>query len=520
MPNRHGLARELDVSPGSPVIFDLEEETTPDQMCALATGDTISYVVRLPERVARYRASRFDRSGQKDTTGVFGPGRRTNVKKLTEVSSITLNPDVESILMPAGGRDTAIVVNSNVPFRASTETSWLNVAGTNQSSYPAGSGIAVTISYGGTIPYVGPDLRIGTVRLESLSSDPADSPIIQEINVIQYIDTIRAEFELTLEPDVVCRPDTDVRLNFTWSGIAEFHDVFEVFVDGVSVDDYILSPSVTTDYTITVSPRDFNDEKSEVITIVVDAPSATIEVEDSITCAGEQDGALTVHPVGGMPSYEVLWSTNSTDSVITDLGAGTFTVTITDTRGCTTLDTFTLQEPDPLILADTLIVGSPDDTSGGSITLEITGGIEPYTFNWYLDDSLFQTSVDPVLSDLPHTANYSVTVTDVNGCVLEIGPITIPRISTVSTLHVTGVSSFEVFPSPASNLLNYRYALRHAEETTLSLWTLNGQLLQNVKHQASTANSGVMMIQALPAGTYFLKLLTPKGAIIKRFVKI
>jgi hypothetical protein len=49
---------------------------------------------------------------------------------------------------------------------------------------------------------------------------------------------------------------------------------------------------------------------------------------------GAQDGAVTVHASSGYPPYTYLWSNGGTDSTITNVGFGNYTVTVTDSTGC------------------------------------------------------------------------------------------------------------------------------------------------------------------------------------------
>jgi hypothetical protein len=54
---------------------------------------------------------------------------------------------------------------------------------------------------------------------------------------------------------------------------------------------------------------------------------------DSATSPGTQNASVAVSVTGGT-DYNILWSTGSTDSAVTGLSDGTYTVTVTDSSGC------------------------------------------------------------------------------------------------------------------------------------------------------------------------------------------
>jgi len=50
---------------------------------------------------------------------------------------------------------------------------------------------------------------------------------------------------------------------------------------------------------------------------------------------GANDGAITLALSGGVPGYTYAWSNSATTANITNLGGGAYTITVTDTNGCT-----------------------------------------------------------------------------------------------------------------------------------------------------------------------------------------
>ncbi|MCS6927856.1 MAG: SprB repeat-containing protein, partial [Saprospiraceae bacterium] len=97
-------------------------------------------------------------------------------------------------------------------------------------------------------------------------------------------------------------------------------------------------------------------------TFVVPAPplfNVSVTVKD-VSCPGGNDGAITLTVNGGTPPYTYLWSNAGTTPSISNLTAGAYACTITDSKGCTTTAQVIVQSPTPptvnLIGADTACV--------------------------------------------------------------------------------------------------------------------------------------------------------------------
>lgn len=142
----------------------------------------------------------------------------------------------------------------------------------------------------------------------------------------------------------------------------------------------------------------------------IDCTGLIITYEATLpSCYGEEDGKIIAQAQGGVEPYEYQWSTTTSSSTITDIGADTYTVSVTDNRGCPVERTISLGQPEPL----TLRMSSEDVTSvngmDGAASVNISGGTSPYTYNW---DNGGTTSSIANLS----TGTYGVDVIDDNGC--------------------------------------------------------------------------------------------------------
>ncbi|MFN0175577.1 MAG: T9SS type A sorting domain-containing protein [Saprospiraceae bacterium] len=218
--------------------------------------------------------------------------------------------------------------------------------------------------------------------------------------------TVNDGFNLSLnlvKTDASCSGACNGSLNLTVTG-------------GIIPYQYFWSPGNTTQdisglcqgtYTVTVS--DVNGCTKTTSATVGQPPGLTLSaVVTASTACAFTNGAidLTVAPPG---SYTYAWSVGQTTEDLSNIPAGTYTVTVSDGVSCTAVDSYIVQDdpnsPNPSAIA----TPSTCDLNNGSIDASITGGILPYTFLWWTG----ATTED--LSNIP-SGNYWLTVTGANGC--------------------------------------------------------------------------------------------------------
>ena len=139
--------------------------------------------------------------------------------------------------------------------------------------------------------------------------------------------------------------------------------------------------------------------------------SCTILELNPVVCKGESNGQATVTPIGGNGGYSYLWDNGVTTATATNLSAGLHTVTVTDSKNCTTTCDIIINEPSNditcSIMEDNPVVCKGE--SNGEATVTATGGNGGYTYLW---DNGETTAFATALSAGPHT----VTITDSKDC--------------------------------------------------------------------------------------------------------
>lgn len=142
---------------------------------------------------------------------------------------------------------------------------------------------------------------------------------------------------------------------------------------------------------------------------------AVFTSESNVTCNGSSDGMLTTTPYFGVPPYTYSWSHNPglNDSVATNLSAGIYTVTITDSRDSTAIGTATVSQPQPMDVAFSITNTTCFNGNDGALDITVTGGNNGYDYTW--DGGV---GLEPKEEDQTglYAGTYYLTVTDQKGC--------------------------------------------------------------------------------------------------------
>ena len=199
-----------------------------------------------------------------------------------------------------------------------------------------------------------------------------------------------------------CNDDNDILINFggdmnaftySWSNGSQSRNLQNV-------------PSGT--YTVTISSATYASY-TQTFTVVGSSDIIIVGVEQNLSGPYQTDGAISLVWIsGGQPGYTFQWSNGSTSQNITNLAQGAYTVTVTDNNNCSKTKTFSVGYYHFVIYAS-YAYPSCQWGSDGSISVNVTGGTPPYTYNWG-NNNLPNA---PFISNLS-TGNYYLTITDAN----------------------------------------------------------------------------------------------------------
>ena len=301
---------------------------------------------------------------------------------------------------------------------------------------------------------------------------------------------------------------------------------YTYFWEGNGVDNGVIDQTGLSAGTYKLTVTDSNNCSESKEFVITEPDIIVIDEEISnyfgfeISVSGGSDGFIDLTVSGGTNDYTFLWQgngVNPTSEDQTGLSAGTYSVTVTDSNGCSETETYTLTEPLSLLIEiDNNVISSilcyGDSTA--SIKTDITqASVSPFTFQITGTTYLGTTYSDSVnnITDLTYTFTdlvagvYSVTVTDANGNSKTTLPKTITHpdaplaiASSIQDIGCSGGSDGEI-------------------DVTVSGGTLTGN---NVYSYSWSTTDGSGLVQGdedqsgLTSGTYSLVVTDENGCTI------
>jgi len=211
---------------------------------------------------------------------------------------------------------------------------------------------------------------------------------------------------------------------------------------------------------------------------VLQSVLTTYPASTNATCNVPADGTASVTIIEGTPPYTYVWSTGETSPILSGLEKGTYTVTVTDSKNCTSSETIQVEKDTLIFSVTTNDIACFGDNSGNASTF-IYEGNPPYSYQW----SMGGTS-SSVYGLAP--GNYSVAITDNSNCSQE-KTFTITEPDEI----LTQVTTTPDDPTTAFG------------EGTASINVIGGVPPYSIKWDDPYMQTGVTAIN-LSAGTYFV----------------
>ncbi len=236
--------------------------------------------------------------------------------------------------------------------------------------------------------------------------------------------TVTSEVYSLSEPEVL---ELELFSDYVLCGIANDWTITSNVKGGTAPYSYLWN---TGEYTDTLTEVTAGTYKLTVVDIrgCQQTVNITLESPDFLEITSEEiieptgyelsNGSIKVEVTGGTPGYVYEWKNSNgivlthNNTLIENLAAGSYTLEVTDTKGCKTSNIYVLDQPLKLEVAVTLSsIISCQGEADGAIEANVSGGVLEYTYDWFKEGSSVSIGSEKTLTNIT-VGNYYVVIVD------------------------------------------------------------------------------------------------------------
>ena len=256
-------------------------------------------------------------------------------------------------------------------------------------------------------------------------------------------------------------------------------------------------------YNVTVTDVNGCVATNSVTVTSIDAGPSLAVAQTNVSCFGDADGAVDLS-INANTAVAISWSNGVNSEDLSNLPAGSYTVVVIDANGCIASTTVDVSQPNPIVVTGS---STPTSSNTGTASALVTGGTPPYAYSWNNGET-----TQTISNLVPGT--YTVQVIDANGCTSN-GTVVVQQFT--STIDVTSLTSFELYPNPTSGQFTIDVAFSNIEQANISIVNTVGQEVWSQNIAASEMKLPVDLSH-LASGIYFVTINTDKGKAVKRIL--
>ena len=158
-------------------------------------------------------------------------------------------------------------------------------------------------------------------------------------------------------------------------------------------------------------------------TVIMTEPFAlglTLGASD-VVCFGDSTGTLQAAVTGGVMPYAYAWSHGALTDSVANVSAGWYTLTVTDSFGCSIVDSIEVLQGLPLLDSAVFVNNYCANDTLGSIQVRLFGAQAPYQVSWLgSGDTTSAFEGDTLLMSNLGAGSYSLWVVDSLGCAQQL----------------------------------------------------------------------------------------------------
>jgi len=231
------------------------------------------------------------------------------------------------------------------------------------------------------------------------------------------------------------------------------------------------------------------------------------------TCFGECFGTISIlNILNSVPPLQYSWSNSDSTETITNLCAGAYTVTITDSLGCQIIDTFNVTQYDKInIIVDSVINITNENLGAIYISTSDSGH---FIYDWSGPKNYSHNDKDA--SNIDTAGCYTLVITD-----------TLTNCTVDTTVCITGSTnavdldkdfeSINIYPNPTDGEFIIDLKSTQVSEFDISIFNIEGAKIQS-NILATNNQLLTVKIKDVNQGIYFIKIKSASGIIVKKII--
>ena len=263
---------------------------------------------------------------------------------------------------------------------------------------------------------------------------------------------------------------------------------------------------------------EFGCEVMETVTLTAPNPIEINANFKDVSCPGDANGEIVVSATGGVSStlYTYQWSNGNIGQRNAFLGAGNYSVTVSDVNQCQMVQNFTITEPDPI--AVNVETQPATDGCNGVAIANVSGGAPPYNYIWDADNAIAASMIDKLCNGL-----HFLKVIDSRGCTSGEDALQF----SVRDRRFPCIEVREVL-TPDGDGLNEKFVINCIDDfpdNSLEIYNRWGQLVYEIEGYDCTDQGGINCFigetnigEELPEGPYYYVLVftDSEGKLVQR----
>ena len=233
-------------------------------------------------------------------------------------------------------------------------------------------------------------------------------------------------------------------------------------------------------------------------------------------CLGANDGDVQLQLSGGTAPFSFLWSNAAITQNLTGVGAGVYSVTVTDSNGCTYVDSVTVSND---FTPPTASIDNCDTTFCPQIIFSASAsGTSPFSWAWTFGDGVGTSALQNPFYNYAAAGNgsYTVNLIVTNSCGSDTASKNVNIACLVGLDPGLNTGGFSVYPNPANGIL-FVQANEGTELSEIRLIDINGREV-GVHSESMGQGKFSLDLSELSSGVYVVKVLSSKGEFLRKIV--